>query len=43
MIRLYGMALSGNAYKVRLLLGLLGVEYQEIPINLRTGENRTES
>ena len=43
MITLYGMALSGNAYKVRLLLALLGVEYEEIPVNLRTGENRTES
>ena len=43
MITLYGMALSGNAYKVRLLLELLGVEYEEIPVNLRTGENRTES
>ena len=43
MIKLYGMALSGNAYKVRLLLELLGVEYEEIPVNLRTGENRTES
>ena len=43
MIRLYGMALSGNAYKARLLLELLGLEYEEIPVNLRTGENRTES
>ena len=43
MITLYGMALSGNAYKVRLLLELLGIEYQEVPVNLRTGENRTES
>ena len=43
MIKLYGMALSGNAYKVRLLLELLGVEYEEIPVNLRTGENRAES
>ena len=43
MITLYGMALSGNAYKVRLLLELLGVEYEEIPVNLRTGENRAES
>ncbi|MDE0457795.1 MAG: glutathione S-transferase family protein [Chromatiales bacterium] len=43
MITLYGMALSGNAYKVRLLLELLGVEYEEVPVNLRNGENRTES
>ena len=43
MITLYGMALSGNAYKARLLLALLGLEYEEIPVNLRTGENRTEA
>ena len=43
MIRLYGMALSGNAYKVRLLLELLGLRYEEIPVDLRAGENRTES
>ena len=43
MIRLYGMALSGNTYKVRLLLELLGLEYEETPVNLRNGENRTES
>ena len=43
MITLYGMALSGNAYKVRLLLALLGLEYEEVPVNLRTGENRTEA
>ncbi|MCY4221159.1 MAG: glutathione S-transferase N-terminal domain-containing protein [Thiotrichales bacterium] len=43
MIKLYGMALSGNAYKARLLLELLGLEYEEIPVNLRNGENRTES
>ena len=43
MITLYGMALSGNAYKVRLILELLGIEYEEVPVNLRTGENRAES
>lgn len=43
MIRLYGMALSGNAYKVRLFLELLGLEYEESVIDLQAGENRTES
>ena len=43
MIRLYGAPLSGNAYKARLLLELLGLEYEETVVNLQTGENRTES
>ena len=43
MIMLYGAPLSGNAYKARLLLELLGLEYEETAINLQTGENRAES
>ena len=43
MIKLYGGPLSGNAYKVRLLLSLLGLEFEETVVNLQTGENRTES
>ena len=43
MITLYGAPLSGNAYKVRLLLGLLGLEFEETVINLQTRENRTET
>ena len=43
MIRLYGAPLSGNAYKARLLLVLLGLEFEEVVINLQTGEHRTES
>ena len=43
MITLYGTPVSGNAYKARLLLGLLGLEFEEIGVNLMTGENRTES
>ena len=43
MITLYGTPGSGNAYKVRLLLSLLGLEFDEINVNLMTGENRTES
>ena len=43
MIKLYGAPLSGNAYKVRLLLELLGLEFEETVVNLQTGENRTES
>ena len=43
MITLYGTPVSGNAYKVRLLLSLLGLEFEEIDVNLMSGENRTES
>ena len=43
MIKLSGAPLSGNAYKVRLLLSLLGLEFEETDVNLQTGENRTES
>ena len=43
MITLYGGPLSGNAYKVRLFLGILGLEFEETVINLQTGENRDES
>ena len=43
MIKLYGGPLSGNAYKVRLLLSLLGLEFEETVVNLQTGDNRTES
>lgn len=43
MITLYGAPLSGNAYKARLLLSLLGLEFEEAVVDLRTGENRTGS
>ena len=43
MITLYGTPVSGNAYKVRLLLSLLGLEFEEANVNLMTGENRTGS
>ncbi len=43
MITLYDMELSGNAYKIRLLLSLLGVDYEKKPISLADGENRTQA
>ena len=43
MITLYGGPLSGNAYKVRLLLNLLGLEFEEAVVNLQTRENQTDS
>ncbi len=43
MITLYDAELSGNCYKVRLLLALLGLEHAREPIDLAAGENRTEA
>ncbi|MBE9048141.1 glutathione S-transferase [Pleurocapsales cyanobacterium LEGE 10410] len=40
-IKLYDLELSGNCYKVRLLLSLLGLEYQHIPVNLMAGEHKS--
>lgn len=39
---LYDMELSGNCYKIRLLLALLGEEYRRIPVDLAGGENRRD-
>lgn len=39
-IKLYDMELSGNCYKIRLFCGLLGLQYQSIPINLLQGEHK---
>lgn len=39
MISLYDFTLSGNCYKVRLMLALLGLEYKAIPVNLKEGEH----
>ncbi len=41
MIKLYGRELSGNVYKIRLLLALLGIEYQFIRVDLMKGEHKT--
>ena len=43
MITLYGGPRSGNAYKVRLLLNLLGLEFEETVVDLQAGDNRTEA
>lgn len=40
MLKLYDSPLSGNAYKIRLFLALLDVEYQKIPVDLKAGDNR---
>lgn len=41
MLRFYDSPLSGNAYKVRLLLAHLGLEHQRIELDLTKGEART--
>ena len=40
-MRLYDNASSGNAYKVRLLLALLGIEYERVEMDIDAGATRT--
>ncbi len=40
MIKLHGHELSGNSSKVRLLLGLTGVPYQWVRVDLMAGEHK---
>ncbi|MEB4591350.1 glutathione S-transferase family protein [Candidatus Thiothrix sp. Deng01] len=40
-LKLYSAPLSGNAYKIRLLLAMLGLDYELINVDLRAGENLT--
>lgn len=37
-IKLYSYPISGNAYKVRLLLALLGLDYELVNVDLKAGE-----
>jgi glutathione S-transferase len=39
-VKLYDFELSGNAYKVRLLLSFLKLEYEQIPVSLKDGEQK---
>jgi glutathione S-transferase len=39
-MKLYDFELSGNAYKVRLLLSFLMLEYERIPVSLKDGEQK---
>jgi glutathione S-transferase len=41
-LRLYDYAASGNCYKARLLLALLGVEYERVPIDIFGGDTLTD-
>ena len=40
MIKLYGHELSGNSYKVRLLLELLGIPYEWVRVDLMQAEHK---
>lgn len=43
MIKLYRYALSGNAHRVELLLSLMDLEYTLIDVDLRNGEQKSDS
>ncbi len=43
MIKLYGLKLSGNSYKVRLFLELLKLEYEWIEVDFANGEHKSPS
>jgi len=40
-ITLYDLERSGNCYKIRLFLSILGIGYTKVPVNLGAGEHRT--
>ena len=40
MIKLYDVPLSGNCHKVRLMLSLLGLDYETRPVKLYEGESK---
>lgn len=41
--RIYGDAISGNCYKIKLLMELLGISYEWIAVDILAGEARTEA
>ena len=43
MIKLYNFPVSGNAYKIRLLLAFLKLNYEFIPVDLFAGEHKTKA
>jgi glutathione S-transferase len=42
-MRLYDYAASGNCFKVRLLLGLTGREYERVPVDIFAGDTLTDA
>jgi len=43
MIRLYGGAESGNTWKLRILLGQLGIDYELVPVDLLSWEHKSRA
>jgi glutathione S-transferase len=43
MYKVYGDYNSGNCYKIKLMLNLLGAEYQWLPVDILKGETETEA
>jgi glutathione S-transferase len=41
MYKVYGDYNSGNCYKIKLMLALLGIEYEWVPVDLLGGETQT--
>ena len=39
-MKLYDFELSGNAYRIRSMLALLGLKYESVPLKLMQGEQR---
>jgi glutathione S-transferase len=42
MIKLYDFELSGSAYKVRLLMNILGLQYEKVPVDFVNKEHKTD-
>ena len=42
MFRLYEYAPSGNCYKIRLLLGQLGIKFERVAVDIQSGGSRTD-
>ena len=40
MLKLYDFPLSGNCYKIRLMMSLLNLEYELVSINIKNGEQK---
>lgn len=43
MIKVYGDIYSGNCYKIKLLMALLGIEHEWIAVDILAGETHTEA
>ncbi|MBD8599730.1 glutathione S-transferase family protein [Pseudomonas sp. W2Oct36] len=43
MYKVYGDYNSGNCYKIKLMLNLLGAEYEWVPVDILKGETETEA